>query len=205
MVYFDNLATIRAAMVNDKDNIVVPLTTNQVALSQALPIVNMLPAEKRNVELFGFTEWQNYQSISKDLYVLTTYFASPYHVDFNNPAVKNYLLRFRRFYNAEPFNSQPQYGMVGYDLAMYFSTQVSKNGRDFEFSETRAKSNLLQSNFRFVRCTEKGGFYSTGFYLVKHNDRTGMTAIDNETMTVCSFCSENAKQIENTKKSNVRK
>lgn len=198
-VMFDNLATIRAAIVADNENIVVPLTTNQVALSQALPMVNMLQTDKKEVNIFGFSEWQSYQSISKELYVLPTYFATPFHVDFTNPEVKSYLKWFRHYYNAEPFNSQPQYGMIGYDMLMYFATAISKNGHDFEFRPDVAL-NTLQSKYHFTRMAEKGGFYSTSMNLVNHNEKTGLTAIDGSTLQMCPICAKELEKRENKKK-----
>ena len=194
-VIYDNLATIRAAIVADKENIVVPLTTNQVALSLALPMVNMLQTDKKSVSLFGFSEWQGYQSISKELYVLPTYFATPFHVDFTNPEVKSYLKWFRHYYNAEPFNSQPQYGMLGYDVLMYFATSISKNGHDFEFRPA-VEVNTLQSKFNFSRIAEKGGFCTSSMYLVNHNEKTGLTAVDGTNMQMCPNC---AKKLEKKK------
>ncbi len=201
-VLFDNIATLRAALSNDKENIIVPLTTNQVALSQALPMVNMLQTDKRQVALFGFSEWQNFQSISKDMYVFPTYFVTPFHVDFSNPEVRSYLCKYRHFYNAEPFNSHPQYGMVGYDLAMYFATAVSTNGHDFEFAEQPVKVGTLQSKFYFTRLAEKGGFYSQGLFLTNHNAQTGLTATDGVSMQICPICAEN---LENEAKKNSNK
>lgn len=195
-VMFDNIATIRAALVNDKENVVVPMTTSQVALSQALPMVNMLQTDKRKVVLFGFTEWQNYQSISKDLYVLPTYYISPFHIDFTNPELRSYLAKFRHYYNAEPFNSQPQYGLIGYDIAMYFSKAISTQGHDFEFAKDPVSASTLQTKFNFTRLGEKSGFYSTGLYLINHNDKVGMIAIDGLTMQMCPICSEIMKKYE---------
>ncbi len=195
-VIFDNIATIRAALVTDKENVVVPLTTNQVALSQSLPMVNTLQTDKRIISLFGFTEWQNYQSISKDLYVLSTYYASQFHIDFANPEVRNYLIKFRHFYNSEPFNSHFQYGMLGYDMAMYFSTAISQHGHDFEFVDAPVNVNPIQSKFKFVRLNEKAGFYTTGMYIINHNEITGQIAYDGETMKECPICGEKLKKIE---------
>lgn len=194
-VLFDNIATIRAALAMDKENIVIPMTTNQVALSQALPMINMLHTDKRTISLFGFSEWQNYQSISKDLFVLNTYMSSCFHTDFANPEVRNYLLKFRHFYNAEPFNSQIQYGMIGYDVAFYFASAIAKLGHDFEFSDKSIDVNTLQSKFYFTRMAEKGGFYSTGIFLTNHNEDTGLTAINGITMEMCPICKKNMERL----------
>jgi LysM repeat protein/ABC-type branched-subunit amino acid transport system substrate-binding protein len=194
-VFFDNIATIRAALVNDKENIVIPLTSNQLALNQALPMINMLHTDKRKISLFGFSEWQNYQSLSKDLFVLNTYMTTCFHTDFSNPEVRKYLTKFRHFYNAEPFNSQIQYGMVGYDIAFYFASAIAALGHDFEFSDKKIEVNTLQSKFYFTRMAEKGGFYSTGIFLTNHNDQTGQTAVNGMTMEMCPICKSNMEKL----------
>lgn len=177
-----NVSALRNALVSSKENIIVPITTNQVALSQVLPMINMLPTEKTKVAIFGFTEWQGYQSISKDLFVVNTYFASPFYLDFQEDDVRSYLKNFRRFYHAEPMNTLPQYGMFGYDLAMYFSTAISKYGHDFEISIDSIKCNTLQSDFHFKRISETGGFYNSCVFMTNHNDVTGLSAVNGVTM-----------------------
>lgn len=194
-VFFDNIATIRAALVNDKENIVIPMTSNQLALNQALPMINMLHTEKRKISLFGFSEWQNYQSLSKDLFVLNTYMTTSFHTDFSNPEVRRFLMKFRHFYNAEPFNSQIQYGMVGYDIAFYFSSAIAALGHDFEFSDQKIEVNTLQSKFYFTRMAEKGGFYSTGIFMTNHNEHTGLTAVNGMTMEMCPICKSNMEKL----------
>lgn len=181
-VVLNNISSIKNALVTNKENIVVPITTNQVALSQVLPMINMLHTDKVNVSIFGFTEWQNYQSISKDLFVLNTYFTSQFFIDFQSDKVKNYLKNFRRYYQAEPMNSHTQYGMIGYDLAMYFSTAISKKGHDFEFSIDSVECNTLQSDFHFKRIAERGGFFNSCIFMTNHNDIDGLSAINNITM-----------------------
>ena len=177
-----NISALRNAMVTNKENIIVPITSNQVALSQVLPMINMLPSDKVKVSVFGFSEWQSYQSISKDLFVVNTYFTSPFYVDFQNREVRSYLKNFRRFYHAEPMNNQPQYGMIGYDLAMYFSTAISKYGHDFDIAIDSVKCNTLQSSFHFKRISETGGFYNSCIFMTNHNDINGLSAVNGATM-----------------------
>lgn len=181
-IVLSSISNLKKCVVSSKENIIVPITTNQVALSQVLPMINMLQTDKIKVSIFGFTEWQNYQSISKDLFVLNTYFATPFYIDFQNPEVRSYLKNFRRFYLAEPMNAQTQYGMLGYDLAMYFSTAVSKYGHDFEISIDSVKCNALQSHFHFRRISEIGGFYNDNIYITNHNDISGLSAVNGVTM-----------------------
>lgn len=176
-VNFSTLSAIRTELVAGKDNIVVPLTANQVSLSQVLPMVNMMNTDKKTVCLFGFSEWQNYPGIAKDLFVLDTYIISPFYTNFNDPATTDYLKRFRKFYNAEPANSQPQYGMLGYDAMFYFANAISKYGHDFEHGMDKIRLNGVQSHFAFNKF-EEGGYYNSSFMLLMHNRKEGITLID---------------------------
>lgn len=176
-VNFSTLSAIRSELAPKKDNIVVPLTANQVSLSQVLPMVNMLNTDKRVVSIFGFSEWQNYQGIAKDLFVLDTYIISPFYTNFENSFVQNYIKMFRKFYNAEPINGLPQYGMLGYDATFYFAEAISKYGHDFEHGMDKIHLNGLQSHFSFKKF-ENGGYYNGSFFLLKHNRKDGVVLID---------------------------
>ncbi len=177
-VNFSTLSAIRTELVANKENIVVPLTANQVSLSQVLPMVNMLSADgKKVVSLFGFSEWQNYPGIAKDLFMLDTYIISPFFTDFQHPATTDYLKRFRKYYNAEPVNSQPQYGMLGYDLMFYFAHAISNYGHDFEHGLDKIRLNGVQSHFAFNKF-EEGGYYNSNFLLLMHNRKEGVTLVD---------------------------
>jgi len=173
-VFYDNAENLRKELSESKDNIIVPLTTNQVALSQVLPILNML-GEKRNISLFGFPEWQTYQSISKELFRLNTYIPSSFFVDYKSPGVKNYLRKYRRFYNSEPANIVPQYSLLGYDIVLFFAEAISKYGHDFEKELDQFNPELLQMNFNFKQINEGGGYYNSNVYLTNHNDVMGLT------------------------------
>lgn len=172
-VNFSTLSAIRTQLVSHKGNIVVPLTANQVSLSQVLPMVNMMNTDKKDVCVFGFSEWQNYPSIAKDLFILDTYIITPFYTDFNDPQVVNYLKQFRKYYNAEPVNSLPQYGMLGYDIVMYLTEAISKYGHDFEHGMSKIRLNGLQSHFFFNKF-ENGGYYNSSFMLMKHNRKDGV-------------------------------
>ncbi len=173
-VLYETAEKLRKTLSDVKENVIVPLTTNQVALSQVLPIINML-GEKKNISLFGFPEWQTYQSISKDLFRLNTYIPSSFFVDYKSANVKNYLRKYRHFYNAEPANTVPQYSLLGYDIVMYFSEALAKYGHDFAKELEQFNPELLQMNFKFKQINENGGFYNSNVYVTNHNDVTGLT------------------------------
>jgi LysM repeat protein/ABC-type branched-subunit amino acid transport system substrate-binding protein len=176
-VEYGTMENIRNELSGIHENILIPLTTNQVALSQILPVLNML-GEKNKISLLGFPEWQTYQSISKDLFRLNTYFTSSFYIDYKDPEVKNYLRKYRSFYNSEPVNASPQYSMLGYDITMFFSQAVARYGHDFERDMDKLSDiKLLQMDFRFKQINPNGGYYNNNMFLINHNDETGTTKI----------------------------
>lgn len=202
-VNFSTLSAIRTQLVAHKENIVVPLTSNQVSLSQVLPMINMMNTDKKEVSIFGFSEWQSYPSIAKDLFILNTYIVTPFYTDFEDPQVINYLKQFRKYYNAEPVNSQPQYGMLGYDVVMYLSEAISKYGHDFEHGMNKIRINGLQSHFFFNKF-ENGGYYNSSFMLMRHNRKDGVVlvggTVPQEFKPLMDKQTEKAKEKENEKK-----
>jgi len=176
-VMFSNLAEIKKQLTDKAENVIFPVTNNQVALSQVLPLINMTDDGKKSISLFGFSEWQSYQGISKDMFKVNMYLVSQFYVDYKSKEVRNFLKKFRKFYNSEPANSQPSYGMLGYDAMMFFGTAISKYGHDFEDKVGEVKVNALQSGLRFNKLCEEGGFYNDCVYITQHNDKTGFTII----------------------------
>ncbi|MBP5456946.1 MAG: LysM peptidoglycan-binding domain-containing protein [Paludibacteraceae bacterium] len=178
-VTYSNIESVKSGLISKSDNAVVTLTTNQVALNKILPVLNML-GEKHSIKIVGFPEWQSYQSITKDMFQQETFIPSTFHINFNDEHVRTYLKRYRSLYRSEPDNSQSnqtQYGMLGYDLTMYFSEAMSNFGRDFEENIGNIPYKPLQCDFKFKKINEMGGYYNHHIYFIDHNAQTGLTAV----------------------------
>lgn len=171
---FSNLNEIRKVLDKKKVNLVFPVTTNQVALNKVLPIVNMLKTKDNEIEIFGFSEWQNYSSISKELFKLNTYFTSPFYIDFKSQQMRSFLMKYRKYNSAEPANTQPMYALLGYDIMMYFAEAISHYGHDFEWAIDKMNNpSTLQTGFKFERVNEDGGFVNARHYIIENNAEVG--------------------------------
>lgn len=171
---YSNIESLKSVLSQKSDNAVVVLTTNQVALNQTLPIVNML-GEKHTISVVGFPEWQKYASISKDLFVLNTFVPSTFCIDFKQQEVHNYIKKFRKVYKYEPQNEQPQYGMLGYDIMMFFCEAVEKYGHNFESKITEISYKPLQAAMSFKKLNNNSGYYNGCIFFTNHNSETGIT------------------------------
>jgi LysM repeat protein len=176
VITYSSTDELKNEMSDDNMNVVVPVSTNQVALSQILPSINAANV-KKDVVIFGFEDWTKYQSISKDLFVTNTYYASAYDIDFDKPAAKEFIADFRRYYGQEPNNTQPMYGALGYDIMLYFGKAVAEYGKNFEGRINEVKANTIQSDFYFTRLSAESGLYNHDVTLIENNSVSGHKAI----------------------------
>lgn len=172
-VVFSNFTELKKTIDKKKKNLIFPVTTNQVALNQILPIINMLKAKDTEISVFGFNEWQNYNSISKELFQYDTYFTSPFFVDFKSEETIKFLKKYRGYFGAEPNNSHPMYAVLGYDMMMYFCEAMQKYGHDFEWALDKFVPSTLQSDFKFTRVGETGGFINSRHFIIENSETNG--------------------------------
>ncbi|HPH62178.1 MAG TPA: LysM peptidoglycan-binding domain-containing protein [Paludibacteraceae bacterium] len=176
---YAGIESMKKELSDKEENVVIPLTTNQVALNQILPVINMM-GDKETVSIVGFPEWLGYQTIYKDLFRVNTYIPNTFYINFNDKEVLTFIKSFRKMFGNEPENIQPQYGLLGYDLMMYFSDAVSSFGKDFEERMADVRYKSLQVGLKFKKISVNGGYYNGSIYLTKHDPKTGLTAVSFE-------------------------
>ena len=80
-----------------------------------------------------------------------------YYIDYDDPRVKSFLLKYRALYNTEP----TQFAFQGYDMASYFIDLCSRYGERWAAKLDKAEKSMLQSTFRFDE-VEDGGYINYG-------------------------------------------
>jgi len=95
-----------------------------------------------------------------------------YFVDYNSKNVKDFLLRYRALYNAEPSRS----AYSGYDLMMYFSSLASKYGQKWPKALHKMDFNGLQSDFNLER-TPSGSYVNRAVRRVVYNPDFSVTMV----------------------------
>ena len=164
-----------------KENILIPSSGDIAILGQVLGALNTLKetSPELNVQLFGYPEWQTYESnYLKDYHNHGAYFYSSFYVNENTTEIKDFKQNFKNWYKKDLQNTFPQYAMLGYDTALYFLTALHKNGKNFETQMYNLDINTVQFAFHFDRVNNWGGFINTGMYLVNYD--TGSRIIKTE-------------------------
>lgn len=175
-IEFTNAEDLKESLKEKEENIVLTTSSDQVALTQLIPSINSMLVQKYEVKILGYNEWTKYQTIAKDLFVADTYIGSTYDINFEDNYSKNFINNFRKYYGQEPGNTQPMYGALGYDIMLYFGKAVALFGKNFEHGlEQLNKYNIhtIQSDFKFKKYNEEGGYYNSDVSISKNNGTEG--------------------------------
>ncbi|HCM22185.1 MAG TPA: hypothetical protein DIC46_15740, partial [Porphyromonadaceae bacterium] len=131
------------------------------------------------VRLFGYPEWQTYdEELVKDYHLFDTRIFSSFYVNEQDPATRDFMQSFKKWYDRDLLNTYPKYGLLGYDTGLFFLTALARYGVNFEQSVDQIRVNTLQFPFYFERVNNWGGFINTGLYLIHYDTSNSITKTD---------------------------
>ena len=162
------------------ENIIVPTSGDMGTLSRLIDELKELQETNSEFQfrLFGYPEWQTYNSLIGDYHHFGTYIYTPFFVNENSNEVKAFKEKFYKWYDRNLLDTNPGYGMWGYDTGLFFITAMQQNGINFELNVDRVKVNSLQFPFNFERLSNWGGFFNTGLYLINYDTDGRVTKMD---------------------------
>lgn len=122
--------------------------------------LGLLLYRKQNVVLYSAARIRSFSTIEvENLHKLSMHAALSYHIDYDDPRVRRFLLSYRALYNTEP----TQFSFQGYDVASFFIRSVYQFGNRWTRAlATRDPERLLQSDFHFAEEGQDGGLVNQG-------------------------------------------
>ena len=154
----DVLEPLTALMTATGVNRVVIGSDNEAFVNDVIRNLNLLVYNKLNVVLYGTSKIRGFETIEAENFHNTSMKVSlGYHIDYNSPQVKSFLLKYRALFNTEP----TQYAYQGYDITRYFVSLCYKYGDRWPQMLQKEEKEMLQNTFRFVN-NEDGGYINTG-------------------------------------------
>jgi LysM repeat protein/ABC-type branched-subunit amino acid transport system substrate-binding protein len=176
--------SITSFMSNDKNNIVVVPSTNEVSVGQVLIALDAI-AERNQypMEVYGTQEWLKFQTVDPEsFHRMNGRLFTSHAIDYEKPETKKFVAEFRQVYSSEPVAFTPlfqpnvsataynRYGGLGFDVAYFFVGALVKYGPTFETCVAKMdNSALVQSSFKFNRVSNWGGFCNKGLFVLKFN------------------------------------
>jgi LysM repeat protein/ABC-type branched-subunit amino acid transport system substrate-binding protein len=148
------------------ENIVVAFSRDESYVSRLVLLLEKKNTKQRVVTLFGLDEWQDFENIEVEYFQnLNLHLPVDLFVDYSKPEVKNFLLKFRDKYLAEP----DKYAYLGYDVTLYYLQMIQKFGNDFFKHPETIHANGLQSSFDFKKLGD-GGLENQNTFILNYTD-----------------------------------
>ncbi|MDA3928601.1 MAG: LysM peptidoglycan-binding domain-containing protein [Prolixibacteraceae bacterium] len=149
--------------------IFIPTTYNrkerEAMLSRAINGLNVL-SENFDITLIGMSDYPRFKSINTEYFHrLKLHYLTPYHVDYSNSDVNEFIASYR-----EAFYSEPDLmSFRGYDIATFFLHAYNNLGDGFAECIEGFSTNLLQSEFNFQKVDEFGGYMNHSLFIMNYD------------------------------------
>lgn len=149
-------------------NLIIPVGSDAATLRQITGELKKVHEANPGIEtpLFGHPDWQAYTDLKDDLTFFGSYFYTPFFIDEKAPETRRFQDEFRKWYNRQPMETYPNYGMWGYDTGLYFLTALHRYGLQFEQYANRVNVSSIQFPFYFERLNNWGGLINGGGYII---------------------------------------
>ena len=139
-------------------NRVLIASDSEAFVNDVVRNLNILIYNKLSVVLYASSRIRNFETIEvENLHNASLHVSLGYLIDYENPQIKDFLLKYRALYNTEP----TQYAFQGYDIATYFISMCCKYGSDWTKMLGENERQMLQSTFRYVPAGD-GGYINNG-------------------------------------------
>ncbi len=154
----DVMESMKYLMSETSTNRVYIASESEAFVNDVVRNLNLMVYNKYDVVLYAPSRIRGYETIEVENFHNTSMHVSlAYYIDYDSPAVKDFLLKYRALFNTEP----SQFAFQGYDIARYFIGICSKYGDRWMENLDETEQQMLQSTFRFVS-QEEGGHVNNG-------------------------------------------
>lgn len=160
-------------MTESGTNRVYITSDSEAFVNDVVRNLNLMIHKKYDVVLYAPSRIRNYETIEvENLHNTSLHISTGYYIDYDDPRVQDFLLKYRALYNCEP----TQFSFQGYDLASYFIGLSTKYGNRWYDRLDRSDSSMLQSTFRFRKDGEEG-YINTGVRRIIYGDEWSVVKV----------------------------
>lgn len=143
---------MQSLLTTNGSNRVVIASDNKSFVLEAIRNLYLLTSQNEHIILYGTSKIRSMDEIDiEQLHSLNFHVSLSYYVNYADKTVRDFVMRYRALFNAEP----SQAAFQGYDVTSYFANLSTLSGRRWESAMEGWRG--LQSDFS-LRKTEKGGY-----------------------------------------------
>ena len=163
------IAQLKTALNNKRHIIVVPDASDVSALqnvfSKLSEVRQAMP--KTELSLIGYSSWLNQSArYEVELFLNDTYIFTPSYYEPSFADVRQFNADYQAWFKKQPLDVIPRMGLLGYDTGLQMLQGILKYGEKYNVQGT--EKGLLQSNLRFGRTEEDGGYINQSMFLIHY-------------------------------------
>ena len=173
----DSVQPTARFLKKDQMNVVIVTATNEIFVNLITGQLNAA-THSFQINLYGPSSWAKFVNLDLEyLHTLEFRHATSFFIDYDAPAVQNFLQQYRRAYHTEPtmltgigvISPNPyQFAFLGYDVTFFFTSVMKKYGKDFGRCIPYFRMPMLQSDFRFERIDPNSGFRNVNLDIYRY-------------------------------------
>ena len=167
------LEPLKEMMTPEGANRIYIASESEAFVNDVIRNLNLLIYNNLEIVLYAPSKVRGFETIEvENLHNTSLHVSLAYYIDYDDPRVKDFLLKYRALYNTEP----SQFAFQGYDMASYFIETCSKYGNRWYSRLGRTDKNMLQSTFRFIE-VEDGGYVNNGVRRIVYGKDWSVTKV----------------------------
>ena len=145
-VRYESLGSVEELPLDKKQKLRVTVASEQHNFNPAIVRgLGIEGARGGNIIFYGTARMRTSGISQTDLHNTEAHLALSYFIDYDDPAVRRFVLTYRSLFQGEPSS----FAFQGYDTAHYFVTMCAKYGRQWYKKLTGYAEKGLQADFRF--------------------------------------------------------
>ena len=167
------LEPLKEMMTAEGANRVYIASESEAFVNDVVRNLNLMLLENFEVILYAPSKIRSFDTIEVEHFHKTAMRVSlTYYINYEDPAVRSFLLKYRALYNAEP----SQFAFQGYDIANYFISLRSQYGENWIQKLDQSEKAMLQSTFRFGK-QGTGGYVNNGVRRIVYGPNWTVTQV----------------------------
>lgn len=150
----NSMQSISSLMTTSGANRIITASDSEAFLIEVVRNLYLLAHNSYDIVLYSTSRIRTFDTIDiEQLHSVNLHVSVSYFIDYDAPAVQEFIMDYRALFNADP----SQFAFQGYDLMKGLTVLCSKYGRNWDRAFNRMKVQGLQSDLEFVR-TDRGGY-----------------------------------------------
>lgn len=149
------ISNMKDVLTKDAVNRIVLVSESEAFVNDVLRNISLLTHAKYNIALYGAPRVRSFDTIEAEhLHKANLHIAPSYFVDYDDPSVKDFIMKYRAVFRTEPTS----YSYQGYDIISFFVDVITRYGDNWINWLDSETGRCLQTDFHFERVGECGGF-----------------------------------------------